>query len=84
MLQKNIYEKIHTPHPETVGGLEAVMKASTWQDISKCLGGHNGAAIQARIDYMRRAINVGLVEAGYITRAIKTIENMEDQLCAAP
>ena len=68
------------PHVVTMGAMEATLKASTWQDIRHGLGGHNGAAIQCRIDYMRKAVNVGLVHLVAINRAQDTIRNLEEQL----
>ena len=70
-------------HPITDVGLNSALKASSWQNMKKCAGGHNGAAIEARIDYMRQAINVGLVETACIPRAIRTIKSMEAMLCEA-
>jgi uncharacterized protein (TIGR02145 family) len=60
---------------ETVGGLNAVLKAGTRSNK-----GMNGASIQARIDYMRRAMNCGLVQESSMRRAQKTIANLEGQL----
>ena len=60
-------------HPISIGGLNAVVSASAGL-------GFNGAAIQARIDFMRRAVNVGLVQENCLGRAQETIRGLENQL----
>jgi len=66
----------YEPHHVTTGAISAVLRASTLK--SK---GRNGAAVLARIKYMRRAMNVGLVKAENMTRAVNTLINLEEQLC---
>jgi len=67
-------------HPVTIGGLDAVIRASAWQDRKHNKGGWNGAAIQARIEYMQRAIRASLVFPENMDRALRTINNLEEQL----
>ena len=67
-------------HPISIGGLNAAISASTWQDMKNEVGGWNGAAIQARIDYMRRAVNQGLTEKDCLDRAQRTLCNLASQL----
>ena len=74
-MKKKCWNDTYDSHPVTVGGLNAVLKAGTRSNK-----GLNGASIQARIDYMRRAMNVGLVQESSMRRAQKTIANLEGQL----
>ena len=60
-------------HPISVCGLNAVVSASTGL-------GWNGAAVIARIDYIRRAVNCGLVQKECLGRAQGTLCNLENQL----
>ena len=60
-------------HPISIGGLNAVVSASTGL-------GWNGAAVMARIDYIRRAVNCGLVQENCLGRAQSTIRNLEGML----
>ena len=70
------WNDIYISDPVTVGGLAAVLKAKT-RDSE----GWNGASILARIDYMKRVMNVGLCSApDSLLRAQKTIANLEGQL----
>lgn len=75
------WNESYAPHKITVGGLNATIKASSWQDRKRNKGGWNGAAVQTRIDYMRRALNIGLVDIDCIQMALETIKNLENQLC---
>ena len=60
-------------HPLTVGAINAAIAASTGD-------GRNGAAIDARIQYMQRAVNCGLVQKECLGRAQGTLCNLENQL----
>ena len=72
---KKCWNDTYEPHPVTVGGINAVLRAG-----NKKNDGRNGASMLARIDYMRRAMNVGLVQDSSMRRAQKTIANLEAQL----
>lgn len=67
-------------NPITQGYLEASIRASTWQDSKKGIGGHNGAAIESRIAYMRNALQVCMVDPVCVNRALETIRSLEGQL----
>ena len=60
-------------HPLTVGAINAAIAASTGD-------GRNGAAVIMRLDYMRRAVNCGLVEEDCLGRAQDTIRKLEGML----
>lgn len=68
-----VWNELYEPHSLTVGYVQATTNASRKE-------GWNGAAIMSRIDYMRRAIDVGLVKKKYIPIARISIENLEAQL----
>ena len=68
------WNETYEPHEITIRGLDATLRASTGSK------GLNGAAVESRINYLRRAMNIGLVRESCMRRAQWTLANLESQL----
>jgi len=68
-----VWNETYKPHDITHAAVSSVIKSSY-------KSGRNGAAVEDRIAYMRRAMNIGLVRTECLPRAAKTIANLEAQL----
>jgi hypothetical protein len=79
-VKKQCWNDLYEAHDETLVGVNAALKASTWQSRKHLKGGWNGAAVQARIDYLRKMMNIGFVDSKCMRRAQATVANLEGQL----
>ena len=73
---RKVWNDLYSSHPVTIEAMDIVLKANPRRGK-----GDNGASILARIDYMKRAMNCGLVHPENMRRAQATISNLEGQLC---